>query len=425
MTSLPHIAARYLEPDTGDQADAPVPFTWPRALLLGLGAALLHRLALMSWVSIAWQAISHTFAVSIPNFHGSTAVIPPLHGVEQLVFGVWRRWDVIHYFSLATNGYTHEDVGASVFGPVTPVLFRVADSLLPGGLDFAAAVVQTLALGVALAFLLRWVQGYFADVAVARWAVVVLLVSPVSFFLVAPLSESLFLVWLSIWLYAVFRRRWWIAGLAVMLAVLTRTQGLVLVLITPIFYLEQFSFDYAKIMKVPRRILLAMLPLMLPVAAFLAFDYFRTGVMGYPTLTETYQVYSYNYFTNPVDAFIINVRWFLRHPLTIDVLALFLIIALSIGLLARRETRRLPLLAFVCAHLYLFLSKVNLEFGSYTELNFTQSVARYALTLLPLFVLLACFLRDARPWQRLLYMGTSCLLLALLSGLWAVALAGP
>lgn len=139
----------------------------------------------------------------------------------------WERFDALWFLRIATAGYVDGD-GSAVFFPLFPLLIRGLSPIL-GGHPLAAAflVSHAAAFGsmVALYFL---TAGEFEE-RTARRAVLYLALFPTSFFLLAPYSESLFLLLVLASLWAARRRWWWAAGLAGAGASATRNLGVLLV----------------------------------------------------------------------------------------------------------------------------------------------------------------------------------------------------
>ena len=148
----------------------------------------------------------------------------PFAAFGDLVFGPAARWDSSWYLGIADNGYGAG--GSPAFFPLYPLLVRaggwiVGSPLVAGVLVSGACLVVALA---ALHELTRLELGAGA----ARWTVVALALSPVSFFFSAVYSESLFLALSVGALLAARRERWWWAGVLGGLAAATRSAGIVL-----------------------------------------------------------------------------------------------------------------------------------------------------------------------------------------------------
>ena len=143
------------------------------------------------------------------------------------------RWDSVWYLAIAADGYGG---GArEAFFPLYPLVVRVAGapfgSALVGG-----ALASTALLGVALVALHRLVALDHGR-AVARNAVLVTALFPMSFFFSAVYSESLFLALSVGAVYAARRERWAWAGALGMLAATTRSAGVLLLLPLAMIYL--------------------------------------------------------------------------------------------------------------------------------------------------------------------------------------------
>lgn len=143
------------------------------------------------------------------------------------------RWDSVWFLSIAQDGYG--DGTRTAFFPLYPLLVRVAGAPFGSGL-IGGALLSTALLGVALVLLHRLVA-LDHDGVVARNAVLVTALFPMSFFFSAVYSESLFLA-LSIGaVYAARRERWAWAGLLGLLAATTRSAGVLLLVPLAMIYL--------------------------------------------------------------------------------------------------------------------------------------------------------------------------------------------
>jgi hypothetical protein len=143
------------------------------------------------------------------------------------------RWDSVWLMAIAGDGY--DGGGREAFFPLYPLLVRVVGAPL-GSTLVGGALASTALLGVALVLLHRLVSLEF-DRAVARNAVLVTALFPMSFFFSAVYSESLFLA-LSIGaVYAARRERWAWAGALGLLAATTRSAGVLLLIPLAMIYL--------------------------------------------------------------------------------------------------------------------------------------------------------------------------------------------
>ncbi len=162
-------------------------------------------------------------AVGPPGWPASE-VIPGWHNLVT----AWERFDALWFLRIATDGYVDGD-GSAVFFPLFPLLIRGLSPILGGhplAAGFLVSHAATFGSMVALYFL---TTGEF-DERTARRTVLYLALFPTSFFLLAPYSESLFLLLALVSLWAARRRWWWAAGLAGAAASATRNLGVLLVI---------------------------------------------------------------------------------------------------------------------------------------------------------------------------------------------------
>jgi Gpi18-like mannosyltransferase len=150
----------------------------------------------------------------------------------QTIAEWFLRWDARWFLDVARNGYWFTAPGEPtnvVFFPLYPWCVRIAS--LGGRIDPAIAAygVSLAGLWIACVLLARLVLREWRDAQLATLAVEFLLFSPVSFFFSTAYSESLFLPLVIGCLAAARERRWWIAGSCGLLAALTRSVGVLLV----------------------------------------------------------------------------------------------------------------------------------------------------------------------------------------------------
>ena len=177
-----------------------------KTVLLILAAAVLSRLVLLV---LSWGA-AHVSGYGVPFFQ------------------TWSRWDAMQYLRIATQGYYDAQEGfiRIVFFPLYPALVW-STRLIVIDEHIAALLVSWLCLGGACVYLYKLVLAD-ADKTSARRAVKYLLLFPVTVFLGAPFSESMFLFLSLACLYHARTGRFWLACAAGALAALTRSVGVLL-----------------------------------------------------------------------------------------------------------------------------------------------------------------------------------------------------
>lgn len=365
---------------------------WKAALTWGTSLALLHRIVLMTWAAAVWLAADPYIDLT-PDLHmaGESKLVALEPRALSVTLGVWRRWDATHYLDLAANGYQADNPGPTVFGVLTPLSFYAADRVLPGPVDAAAAVVETLAFMAALTLLYRLVDVTFDDSALAQSTVLLTVLTPISYFFAAPISESLYLACVLLFFYAAFQGRWLEAGGGGLLATMARAQGAALAGIGSIILLQQTWKRSDTMSANLRRAIRTGWPLLVIPPGYVAFLVYRQ-MQGLPPLIDVYHTESYLFFTDPLSGLYWTLRHLYHHPQVLlteaDFQAIPLYFGLAVWSVVDERHRRLPLVLYTWGYLLLFLTKVNWERGTDT-ITYAQSVARYGLALFPLTILAA------------------------------------
>ncbi len=146
----------------------------------------------------------------------------------------FARWDSYWYLTIARYGYAHMRERMA-FYPLYPALIHAFGLITRSDL-VAGVLISLAALAVALVLLHRLVSLDFGE-EIATTTVLLVAFCPVSFFLSAVYTESLFLA-LSIGsIYAARRERWLLCGVLGFLAATSRNGGIALILPTAIIYL--------------------------------------------------------------------------------------------------------------------------------------------------------------------------------------------
>ncbi len=155
---------------------------------------------------------------------------------EALSFeALWRRWDAQHYLSLAEAKEWYMYIGGSekteifiVFYPLYPALVKIFALITGGNAFWAAELVSTLCLIGSAFFLYKLVLIDYGK-KLAFNSVKYMLIFPVSFFFMAPFTESLFVMLSILTFYCLKKERWFLAGIFGMFAGLTRFHGIILI----------------------------------------------------------------------------------------------------------------------------------------------------------------------------------------------------
>lgn len=148
------------------------------------------------------------------------------------IFLAWLRKDAHWYVSIAKYGYSYSPSGQSRanFFPLYPMTMRLTQPLaqiFPPNHSYLVAgmLVSWITFCGACVLLYRLVYDRFGH-ATALGVVLLLATFPFSFYYGAAYSESLYLLLAVLAFLGIERRRWWLAGIAALLASAERPPGL-------------------------------------------------------------------------------------------------------------------------------------------------------------------------------------------------------
>jgi hypothetical protein len=183
-------------------------------------------LEIFVWTRAAiWAAAVFAFLAFEPNRHplADRWDTPRLHEFGYAI-DIWARWDSDFFLRIAQDGY---DSASAAFFPLYPALVGVLGRLLLGHYVLAGVLISLAASLAAFALLYRLAEPRLGSEG-ARRSVLYLALFPMTLFLTAVYSESLFLL-LALAAFALVERgRFLGAGVATGLALLTRPFGLAL-----------------------------------------------------------------------------------------------------------------------------------------------------------------------------------------------------
>lgn len=146
------------------------------------------------------------------------------------LFGSWNQWDAANYVYIAQHGYSrYYDVAFFPFFPILIAILAFPFSWWSGSYLLMGTLISNAALLGSL-FLLYQLVVEFGGEQVARRTLLYLCLFPTALFFFAAYNESLFLFLTLGALLAMRRQRWWLAGIFGMLAALTRSAGLLLII---------------------------------------------------------------------------------------------------------------------------------------------------------------------------------------------------
>jgi hypothetical protein len=141
--------------------------------------------------------------------------------------GVWARWDSFWFLGIAENGYAVPSHADTAFYPLYPALVGGLGRIL-GHHYVLAGLLISLAASLGAFFLLHHLAEQRLGAEGARRAVLYLAVFPMTLFLIAIYSESLFLLLALATFVLAEKGNWLPAWVTAGLAILTRIAGVAL-----------------------------------------------------------------------------------------------------------------------------------------------------------------------------------------------------
>ena len=215
----------------------------PRSLLRrSLLVALVSRLGIFAIAAVTTYMVKMppaSWALRLPR------LAEPFKGTLGHLFNSWAHWDGVWYIKIASNGYAGTD-GSVAFFPLYPLLVRWLGVPFRNNLVISGMLVSLVCFFVAVWLLYRLVARDFGD-RVAYRTVWFISIFPTAFYWQAVYSESLFLMLSVACVMWAREERWKLAGLAGLLAVLTRSAGFLLLVPMTICYFEQRDWKLRRI----------------------------------------------------------------------------------------------------------------------------------------------------------------------------------
>jgi len=318
------------------------------------------------------------------------------------VLGAWNQWDAPHYLTIAASGYSATaNPEYIVFFPLYPALIRLGSVLAE---PLLVASVISIACTVVAAVGLYRLARLDAPRAVARAAVVLMLVFPTAFAFAAPYTESLFVA-AVVWSFLAARRGDWRgSGLLAMVASLARLQG--------VFLLPALVVEYLLARRrIDRRGLWLLLPLVGPIAYLLI----NLAVFDDPLRFLAMQR-EFWFHENAMPWVVIGglARDVATRTREVDWATTYLVPLLGFGLLA--VTAAWTIVSRRSRPSYAVYAIVTLL--SLSTLTWPISVARYALGVFPVFLMLGALGR--RPAVAVAFGAASAALLLALTVVFAL-----
>jgi Mannosyltransferase (PIG-V) len=272
-----------------------------RYILLAVSTAILSRVAVLA---AAYERVTNGGDLRVGAAIRDVRYAEALHGVAGRVVDSLAHRDGVWFVRIAAGGYSHPH--STAFFPLYPLLMRGLSVATGGNYVVAGVVISLAAYAAAMVLLFMLVRPRFG-VAVAAWSVAFISWFPTSFVFSAVYSESLFLLLTVAAFWFAARSRWWAAGLAGLLASLTRQNGVLLVLPLLLLYAEERGWGWRSVtLRWPRDLRLGSL-LLVPLGTLLYMGYLQLS-FGSALLFATDQANWKRTFGDPVVTVIHGMR---------------------------------------------------------------------------------------------------------------------
>jgi hypothetical protein len=192
-----------------------------------------------------------------------------------MLFSSWNHWDAANYVRIAQYGYQRVDLA---FFPLFPLLITAIGHLLG---SWSYLLVGTLISNAALFGMLCILYYLATDIAgdeIARRSLLYICIFPTAFFFFAAYNESLYLLFATATFLALYKQHWALAGLMGLLAALTRSAGVLLV----IPYLYQLWIQRKELFSCRRTFLFSIAPIALIPTGTLLYALYCWVTVGNP-----------------------------------------------------------------------------------------------------------------------------------------------
>ena len=180
---------------------------------------------------------------SAPQFYKNDPAGPAdLNGLIRWLVEPLRSWDGLWYSQIADLGYGSFPNANPAYWPLYPWLMEGGARLTGLPLEVIGWVLSNVFFVVALGFVYALVRLDFPE-QIARITLWVLALFPMALFFSAVYTESLFLMLAAGALYFARTRAWALAGILGLLAALSRSNGVMLLLPFAVLFIQQYGWS--------------------------------------------------------------------------------------------------------------------------------------------------------------------------------------
>ena len=239
---------------------------------------------------IIWLFVATRLILVMVTYVGYILLTAPKYSSNPVdivgILASWNHWDAANYVRIAQFGYqTPYDVA---FFPLFPLLITAFAHILGSWSYLLVGTTISNAALLGALFVIYQLAVEAGGEQVAQRTLLYLCIFPTAFYFFAPYNESLFLLLTASTFLAMRQQRWWLAGLLGLLAALTRSAGILLV----IPYMVELWTTRESITASRQNMLFRISPILL-----------------IPLGTALYAIYCWHISGNPLDFIAVQSHW--------------------------------------------------------------------------------------------------------------------
>jgi len=239
---------------------------------------------------IIWLFVATRLILVMVTYVGYILLTAPKYSSNPVdivgILASWNHWDAANYVRIAQFGYqTPYDVA---FFPLFPLLITAFAHILGSWSYLLVGTIISNAALLGALFVIYQLAVETGGEQVAQRTLLYLCIFPTAFYFFAPYNESLFLLLTASTFLAMRQQRWWLAGLLGLLAALTRSAGILLV----IPYMVELWTTRESITASRQNMLFRISPILL-----------------IPLGTALYAIYCWHISGNPLDFIAVQSHW--------------------------------------------------------------------------------------------------------------------
>lgn len=322
----------------------------------------------------------------------------------------FANYDGSHYLTIVRDGYL---VGMYYYFPLYPIIISFASALTRIGGEFgllsSGLIVSSISHLLSMMVIFKYASEFMGKNK-AKHVVLLMLVFPFSFFFNAVYTESLFLLLAASALYFTGKKKWLYASIFCALATATRLAGLALVASLLVQYLLHYKRDIRGLFLNSFKI--AISPLGLFSYMFFLNERFSDPLIFWTNIENFGQQRS--------DGLVLLPQVFFRYIFRIIPAAVSYPPALVVYV-----WELLVALALLFAIIYMIKKKYPAYLTVFTLISYLlptfsgsfSSLPRYALTILPLFFVLAAIVSERGRLTKLMYYLLNIVFLAIFTSM--------